>query len=118
MSNFSLGKAVRLRRLALGLTQQQVAEMADVGPQYVARLETARSLEEMNPTLMTMIAIASALDTSVPSLLEETNQPLSRRRGSATSARRELIDLLGRLTDEDVKALAHIAARIVSADSE
>ncbi|HQP34916.1 MAG TPA: helix-turn-helix transcriptional regulator [Polyangiaceae bacterium] len=53
----SLGKDVRRRRLALGLTLEQVAEKARLSPNYVGSVEMGRR----DPSLSTVLALARAL---------------------------------------------------------
>lgn len=55
-----LATAMRSRRLALGLTQAQAAELADVTPAYWQRIEGQRA----NVTLAVMTRIAAALETT------------------------------------------------------
>ena len=67
--------AANIRRLReeRGLSQQQLAEIADVSTIYLAALEQARPTA--NPTLRVLVAVASALgcqlgDLTAPAALE------------------------------------------------
>ncbi|MBZ9679618.1 MULTISPECIES: helix-turn-helix domain-containing protein [unclassified Mesorhizobium] len=57
-------------RAASGLTQEQVAERANVSQQYVSGLERG----ERNPTIETLQAIASALGVSHVELVRPIDQ--------------------------------------------
>ena len=59
------GQAVRRRRVALGFTQEELASRAELHRTYITDIERGTR----NPTLETMWSIASALDTSLSSLL-------------------------------------------------
>jgi transcriptional regulator with XRE-family HTH domain len=60
--------AIRVKRLRerRGMTQEQLAERADISRTYLARLETARQ----DPTLGTLEKLAKALKVKVTELLE------------------------------------------------
>jgi len=60
-----LGEQVRKRREDQNMSQQKLANQAKVHTNVVGRIE--RGL--CNPTLLTLIAIATALDTTVDQLL-------------------------------------------------
>ncbi len=61
-----LGRNLRARRLALGKTQEQLAEDVGVSTIYVQALERGR---DENPTLRVLAVLAEALDLSLPRLL-------------------------------------------------
>lgn len=60
----NLGKNIKVRRKALGLTQQELAEKMDMSLNFIGKIEVAFS----KPSLETLIQIAEALDTSVSEL--------------------------------------------------
>ena len=60
------GKRVRERRLALGLTQQELAERAGLQRSYIGEIE----LGKRNVTFKSAAKIAKALQVEVVSLLE------------------------------------------------
>ena len=70
-----VGLAFRTRREQLNLTQEQVAEQADVHRNYYGRLERG----EENPTLEVLIRVCRFLDISLANVFEET-APESRSR--------------------------------------
>lgn len=60
------GKRVRERRLALGLTQQELADRAGLHRSYIGEIELGRR----NVTLKSAAKIAKVLQVDVASLLE------------------------------------------------
>lgn len=68
MNMDSIGKYVREYRVAKGMTQEALAEAADIAPSYVSMIERA----EKTPALETLIDIANALEVSADMLLCET----------------------------------------------
>jgi len=56
-----IGKRIRERRLALKLTQERIAEAADVGIQHMSKIENGHT----KLSLPCLIAIANALQTTV-----------------------------------------------------
>lgn len=63
----ALANRIRALRKAAGLTQEQLSERADIGPEYVSRLETARQV----PSLDTIIDLAEGLNVTPSALLAE-----------------------------------------------
>jgi transcriptional regulator with XRE-family HTH domain len=59
------GRAVRARRAALGISQEELALRIGADQAYVSRIEAGR----MNVTLETAEAIAAALEADVAALL-------------------------------------------------
>jgi transcriptional regulator with XRE-family HTH domain len=62
----TLADGVRQRRLALGWTQQRLAEESRLSVIYISHLELARP--NVNPTLRALAALAHALDCRVSDL--------------------------------------------------
>ncbi|MEH2282030.1 MAG: helix-turn-helix transcriptional regulator [Nostoc sp.] len=63
------GKAVRRRRRELDLSQEQLAERAELHRTYISNLERG----ELNPSLETMEKLANALDISIPAMFINYN---------------------------------------------
>lgn len=63
--------ALNDRREALGLTKAELARRADIAPEAVRRLF---SIESPNPTIVTLVALADALDLD----LAVTSRPKAR----------------------------------------
>ena len=61
-----LGESVRARRRALGLTQEDLAELLDISVAYVSLIERGGR----NPPVTTVCAIARALDVSPRELVD------------------------------------------------
>lgn len=61
-----LGAAIRARRVEMGLSQEALAAIAEVDRSYMGGLERG----EHNPTVMTVIRVATALDVRLSSLLK------------------------------------------------
>ena len=63
----AFGKEVRIRRLAMGITQEYLAERARLHPTYVGSVERG----ERNISLENIIAIARGLKCSPKDLMPE-----------------------------------------------
>jgi transcriptional regulator with XRE-family HTH domain len=61
------GAAVRRRREQKGLTQQQLADRAEVSLRYIVAVEAG----DNSPSLSAIFQLCDALDTSPAELLEE-----------------------------------------------
>ena len=66
----AIGKRVARRRKALGLTQAQVSEMANISTPYVSSIERAKSI----PSTEVIMRLAIALDTTPNEFLVGTAQ--------------------------------------------
>jgi transcriptional regulator with XRE-family HTH domain len=62
-----LGRNVRERRKAAGMSQEDLAARTDVDQAYISRLEAG----EKNPTILTLWHVAQALETTSAGLLQE-----------------------------------------------
>jgi transcriptional regulator with XRE-family HTH domain len=63
----AFGLKVRMRRFEMGMTQEQLAEKADMHPTYVGSVERG----ERNISLENIVALAEALECSPRELLSE-----------------------------------------------
>lgn len=63
-SGSKLGKEVRRRREALGLTLEELAERADLSPNYIGTVENGRR----DPSLSTLESLAKGLGVPVSEL--------------------------------------------------
>jgi transcriptional regulator with XRE-family HTH domain len=68
-----LGARIRQRRLQLGLSQERLAELADIHENHLRRVE----LGQANPTYLVLLQVGEALEMS---LLELLASPESERR--------------------------------------
>lgn len=62
-----LGEAIRERRLQLGLSQEKLAEVADVHRNYIGKVERG----EQNLTVMNLFRIADALHCNARDILDD-----------------------------------------------
>jgi len=62
-----LGQRIREERTKYRLTQEQLAEVAEVNESYVGQVERG----EKNPSLETLVSIANSLGVTVDYLLQE-----------------------------------------------
>lgn len=69
-----LAERVRARRAALGLTQEQLAELAGMSTNFLARMEMAGR----TPSFSTLARLADALEVHVSDLLTEDHVDLWR----------------------------------------
>src|SRR5439155_7399988 len=67
-----LGREIRARRRARGLTLAQLAARCGLSPTYLSELETAA---EDNPTIGVLRALARGLEIPLGHLLPELGQP-------------------------------------------
>ena len=63
----NLGKRIREERLGKGITQEQLAEKADISLNFMSLIENGK-----NMSVNTLVKIAGALDTSIDYLLHDT----------------------------------------------
>ena len=63
----TLGQKVRARRLRLGLTQEQSAELAELHPTYIGSVERG----ERNISLDNIVCLAKGLDCSPKDLMPD-----------------------------------------------
>lgn len=71
------GLAVRSRRLAAGITQEKLAEEANLHPTYISMVERG----VRNPTLESSDRIAGVLNISLSQLIAEAHDQKPRKRG-------------------------------------
>ena len=57
----TIGKKIKARRLAMGVTQEKIANILDVNPSHISNIERGRS----HPSLSSLIKIANILECSV-----------------------------------------------------
>lgn len=77
----SIGANVRRLRNGKGLTQERLAENADVSVSLIQQIE--RGVKD--PRASTLVALAGALNTSVDSLVEEAEEVPDRPVGRPTN---------------------------------
>jgi len=96
-----VGRLVRLGRAKRGMTRRQLAEGAGASERYLAQIEGGQG----NPSVAMLKSIAEALELPVIELLPRSN--------SRAAAVTRIVDLLGRLPQSDLPAIAEwIEARV------
>lgn len=68
----AVGKRISLIRKNRGMTQEQLAEKAELSNIYISHIENSRSI----PSLETLMKICSALDTTPDEVLLGTKQDM------------------------------------------
>ncbi len=59
-----LGQNVRNRRSELGLTQERLADLAELDPTYISGIERG----VRNPSVLSLLKVAEALETTIAKL--------------------------------------------------
>jgi y4mF family transcriptional regulator len=67
-SSIDLGRAIRDKRLELGLTQQELAERVGVARQWIIKVEKGKARAELEPLLQTLfqLGLELRLDDAAP----------------------------------------------------
>jgi XRE family aerobic/anaerobic benzoate catabolism transcriptional regulator len=89
-----VGRLVRLGRAKRGMTRRQLAEGAGASERYLAQIEGGQG----NPSVVMLKSIAEALELPVIELLPRTN--------SRAAPVTRIVDLLGRLPQAELPAIA------------
>ena len=66
-----LGTNIRSRRETMGMSQEEVADLASLDVRHLGGIERA----QRNPSLKVIIAIAQALETSPINLISDAHNP-------------------------------------------
>ncbi len=97
-----------MRRKALSLTLEQVAEKAELSPNYLGRVEN----EQVAPSLPVAVQLSKALGLPISALVGD--EGMLRDSGARSSRAIELQSLLGRLADEQRDAVLVIARALAA----
>ncbi|MFX1733937.1 helix-turn-helix transcriptional regulator [Paraburkholderia sp. A1RI_3L] len=98
-----VGEAIAMRRRALGLTQAQLAQMIDVGQEFISRIERKAT----PPKLDTLRKICDALNCSVDDLLQ-TGTPLDQTDEHLAAIAIAMRDLAPDERDSVVSIVRHV----------
>lgn len=102
MYNYSIGKRIKDRRTAMGISQEQLALRAEVTPAYLGQVER----DERNPTVGLLGRVADVLEIELASFFRYRDE------GKSPSEDRILCALEG-LDEEDKARVADIAEAAV-----
>jgi len=94
------GKRIRQLRRSKDMTQERLAELANLSLQSVGEIERGRG----NTTLLNIENLANALGAGVPALFDFGETDMTRR-----DAETELESLLRKCADSDLRALLAVA---------
>jgi len=92
----AVGRLVRLGRAKRGITRRQLAEASGASERYLAQIEGGQG----NPSVLILKSIADALDVPAVELLPRT--------GGRGAALDRILDLLARLPQSDLPAIAQM----------
>ncbi|TQO20230.1 y4mF family transcriptional regulator [Rhodoglobus vestalii] len=85
-----LGRAIRDKRLKLGLTQQELAERVGVARQWIIKVEKGKTRLELEPLLQTLfqLGLELRLDDAAPADdLDEYVQSFAGDHGASSGAK-------------------------------
>lgn len=109
-----LSDNIRARRIALGLTQAELAERANLSVKYVGRLETAYK-NGVVPSVAVMSRLCGALLVTPNDLLQTPAAPATRRRATKQMIRRDLSKRVLDLSDDDALLVYQLVTRVLKA---
>ena len=101
-----VGRRLQALRKAHGLTQNELAEKADVAVSYVVKLEGGTRRIQLE----TLVRIADVLGEPIAAFFVDRRPPPSEEKWRGEAAK--LIDLIRDLDDEDVRSLVGVARRL------
>ena len=83
-----LGNRIRLARKAKGITQERLAELANLSTTYIGRLERG----EKTPSIETLVGLADSLQVSPLDILVDLDSSMGK--DHVKSRVRDLLDLI------------------------
>src|SRR5215471_11952966 len=101
----AIGDLVRLARAKRGMTRRQLAQSSGASERYLAQIEAGQG----NPSVIILKAIADALDLPVIELIPRIN--------GRSAAMTHILDLIGRLPEGELPAVAELIERHSRADA-
>ena len=102
----NLGKRVLTLRKARLLTQEELAEQADLHPTYIGAIERG----ERNPSVYTLLRIAEGLGVEIKDLLAPVSGQAA---GEREAAMLEILALLERKGTKDLKWIKRVVSDII-----
>jgi XRE family aerobic/anaerobic benzoate catabolism transcriptional regulator len=98
----AIGREVRRNRAKRGMTRRQLAQASDTSERYLAQIESGAG----NPSVSVLRSIAQALDLPCAVLLPEV--------GTRNAARGAILDIIARVPEAELPALAKEIERHVA----
>jgi transcriptional regulator with XRE-family HTH domain len=95
------GASIKARRLECGLSQDQLAERLDVGPEAVSRME--RGVVML--TIPKLVELANVLDCPVEAFIPRAS-------GSALSGANEVVQMLKPLSKQDAQFVVQLLGKV------
>jgi transcriptional regulator with XRE-family HTH domain len=95
------GAAIKARRLECGLSQDQLAERLDVGPEAVSRME--RGVVML--TIPKLVELANALDCPIETFIPQAS-------GSTLSGANEVAQMLKPLNAKDAQFVVELLGKV------
>ena len=100
----TIAKGIRVARMRQDITQEELAEFADVSPQFLNRLENARK----TASLTTYVKIADALNVELADLFYED-------KSSSTLGSERLVQRIMACSDLELRVCTEAVEGILSA---
>lgn len=97
-----IGAAIKAKRLETGLSQDRLAELLDVGPETVSRVERGTVMT----TIPKLVEFANALGCPVEALIPRAN-------GSRLSGGAEIAEMLKSLSKSDARFVVEVVEKMV-----
>lgn len=82
-----MGKRIRDSRKSQKITQEELAEMAEISPSFLGMIERGKS----TPSLMTISKICNSLDISVDELLELRPEIMKERKTKYSAGNKDVM---------------------------
>ena len=104
----ALGQAIKAARNAKGISRNQLADMMNIAPRYIASIENSGQ----HPSLQIFYELVTILDVSVDQFFFPNNET------EKSTQRRQLESLLDEMDDKDLIIMTATAKGIQEAKSE
>lgn len=98
MDYVALGSRVKRKRLELNLTQERLAELADISAVYVGQIERG----ERHITIDVLVKLSEILKISVEELLKDSTKE------NVASRMKEISNLLNELNSSEIDRLINV----------
>ena len=97
-----LGKKIRTLRKAKKITQEKFAEMIDVCPRHMVKIE----MGQVYPSFVTLKNISSVLEVSIQSLFENEHYD------NPENLKQKLCEIIGNLDEKNLRFLYIVASHL------